>query len=183
MKFVLAPLSNDHARDWPLENYRNLVALILTRAPDSEVMLLGAALQRPQLNEISRSFPSDRVINTAGRYSWRRSSELIGQAAVVVANNSGIAHVAAGLGAPLICIFCASHDPGEWMPVGPRVTVLYSHPACAPCCRHGFHGCPINKRCLRVITPEIVCSEIYALCSTAGTWIGERNDTLASASL
>jgi ADP-heptose:LPS heptosyltransferase len=48
-------------------------------------------------------------------------------ATVVVSNDSGIAHLAAGLGAPVVAIFGPT-DPVTWRPRGPRVVAVGGTP-------------------------------------------------------
>jgi heptosyltransferase-2 len=165
MNVVISPVSNDFLRDWPIENYGNLVDLLVQRT-EAKIYLVGSPGQRACINEIVRCFDPSRVLNMAGRTSWTETQAFLKTANVVVANNSGLAHLSAKFLTPVVCLFCTSHDPFEWMPRGPHVTVLYSQPPCAPCCHHGYGGCPVGKRCLRSITPEIVLTETLALAAT-----------------
>jgi heptosyltransferase-3 len=48
-------------------------------------------------------------------------------ASVVIANDSGIAHLAAGVGAPVVAVFGPT-DPATWRPRGPRVAVVGGTP-------------------------------------------------------
>jgi ADP-heptose:LPS heptosyltransferase len=85
-----------------------------------------------------------------------------------VANNSGIAHLAAELGVPTVCVFGASHNPYEWMPRGPVVTTLHKRTGCAPCASGQLPDCPYDKRCLREIGPETVFEAVRRACARKG---------------
>ena len=48
---------------------------------------------------------------------------VLARAGVYVGNDSGISHLAAAWGAPVVALFGPT-DPAQWAPIGPRVTVL-----------------------------------------------------------
>src|SRR6185312_2205433 len=118
---VIAPLSNDTLRDWPLTHFERLAGLCVDRL-DARIDCVGIRAQRVAVNQIVRNFPPDRVRNLCGTMAWADTAGLLRSASCVVANNSGIAHLAAELGVPTVCVFGASHNPYEWMARGPRVT-------------------------------------------------------------
>lgn len=152
---VIAPLSNDPLRDWPLPSFARLARLCLDRL-DAEISYVGIRAQRVAVNQIVRGFPPDRVRNLCGAMSWAETGELVRSATCVVANNSGVAHLAAGMGRPTVCVFGASHNPYEWMARGPSVITLHKRTGCAPCAFGQLPDCPFDKRCLREISPDTV---------------------------
>ncbi len=161
---VMAPLSNDPLRDWPAEHFRTLAVLCIERL-GATVSFLGTRAQRGAVNPIVRTLPSARARNLCGLTDWAAAERLIDQADCVVANNSGIAHVAAGRGVPTVCVFGASHSPAEWMPRGPSVTVLVKRTACAPCGINRIADCPSDRRCLREIPPVSVFDAVVRACA------------------
>jgi heptosyltransferase-2 len=48
---------------------------------------------------------------------------VLARAGLYVGNDSGISHLAAAWGAPVVTLFGPT-DPAQWAPIGPRVTVL-----------------------------------------------------------
>ena len=48
---------------------------------------------------------------------------VLARAGLYVGNDSGVSHLAAAWGAPVLALFGPT-DPAQWAPVGPRVTVL-----------------------------------------------------------
>lgn len=163
---VIAPLSNDPLRDWPMPHFGRLAALCVERL-DAAITYVGIRAQRVAVNQIVRGFPPDRVRNLCGAMSWGQTGELILQATCVVANNSGIAHLAAGLGKPTVCVFGASHNPYEWMARGPAVITLHKQTGCAPCAFGQLCECPFDKRCLREISPDTVFEAVRRACTLA----------------
>ncbi len=152
MRVVIAPFSNDTARDWPLSHYSALIDLILQR-PEGRVELIGSGSQRPAINLLTRGRAAGRISNGAGRLDWSQIEAKLCEADVVIANNSGIAHFAANLGLATVCIFAATHLESEWGPRGSAVVNLTTRLACSPC---AGTSCQNGALCLTAISPEQV---------------------------
>ncbi|MBB2169634.1 glycosyltransferase family 9 protein [Gluconacetobacter aggeris] len=155
---VIAPFANERAREWPLENFHEFIRCGLKDGYDFVVS--GMRGQRPLANVLVRSFPADRVRNACGATTWREMQTLLRQAPFVVANNSGIGHLAADLGQWVLCVFSGSHSWVEWMPRGPKVVTLARMPACAPCERE---RCPNDRDCMINLRGSFAYAEMTAI--------------------
>ncbi len=78
--------------------------------------------------------------------------------AVLVAPDSGPAHVAAAVGVPVVALFGPT-DPRLTAPLGQGHAALWSRPPCAPCFRP---VCAIDHRCLGAITVDEVLAAVRA---------------------
>jgi ADP-heptose:LPS heptosyltransferase len=58
-----------------------------------------------------------------------------------IGHDSGLSHLAAFLGLPVLAIFGPS-DPRRWKPWGPRVSVLRADLKCQPCFETSPENCP-----------------------------------------
>jgi ADP-heptose:LPS heptosyltransferase len=91
----------------------------------------------------------------AGKTSLGGLAAVISDLDLYVSNDTGPAHLAEAVGAPSITIF-GPEDPRRWASLDQR-----RHPAvrrevpCSPC-PHAV--CPIDHRCMRRLTPEMVLS-------------------------
>lgn len=150
---LLSPFSNSALRDWP--HYDALIGLFVDNT-DFQMTVIGAASQRVAADRLVRRHPATRVANTAGVLPWPEVVQRVRSADLVVANNSGVAHLAATLGAPTVCIFAASHSPYEWMPRGARTAIVIKETACSPCGLDLVENCPYGVRCLSEIDAETV---------------------------
>lgn len=176
---ILSPFSNSEIRDWPMVHFAELIRLVHESRPEVEIRVFGTASQRLRANEIVRTFDAAHVFNDCGRMLWDEAVGLIRSAACVVGNNSGIAHLAAGLGVPTVCVFGGSHQRLEWHPSGPHTTILSRVIACSPCHLDHNMGCPYDKACLRQIAPVDVAAAALGYLNSAPA--DRRADRMESA--
>jgi heptosyltransferase III len=102
--YVIHPFSGGSKKNWPLENFRALAALL----PLTVKWSAGP------------EEPLDEAVRFNDLYElgcW------LSTARVYVGNDSGISHLAAAVGTPVVAIFTCT-DPRIWAPQGAHVTVL-----------------------------------------------------------
>jgi ADP-heptose:LPS heptosyltransferase len=103
-------------------------------------------------------FPS-HACDFIGRLSLRETAELMASAGLIIANDSGLAHVAAAVGAPTLILFGPTPDR-TLGPMPRHVTVLRSGLECEPCWfGRRFETCRKQIDCLRKLTVERVARE------------------------
>jgi hypothetical protein len=111
-------------------------------------------------------FPS-HVKMLAGELTLRQTAEVLASAGVVVANDSGLAHVAGAVGAQTIIIF----GPTPERTLGrlpPNVTVLRQGLPCEPCWFQArFRACGRHITCLEGLTVEAVIETIKTVAAIA----------------
>jgi len=83
---------------------------------------------------------------------------LLAEFGVLVAPDSGPAHVAAAVGVPVVTLFGPT-DPRLTAPTGDRHIALWRQPVCAPCFQP---RCPIDHRCMTAITVDEVAAAVLA---------------------
>jgi ADP-heptose:LPS heptosyltransferase len=162
---VISPVSNSELRDWGMANYARLVALLLDRA-DCRIVLVGSGAQHRQLERIAEENGRDpRITNVAGTSDWFGTAEIVRAADLVIANNSGVAHLAAACGTPTLAIYSGSHQPQEWGPRGDSVRAIMAVVPCSPCGFDKLEECPNDHLCMKQIAPETVADQAIAMLS------------------
>lgn len=94
----------------------------------------------------------------AGRDGPELLPALLAELHALVAGDTGVAHLAAALGTPVVALFGPT-DPALSAPRGP-VAVLSRPVPCAPCF---YRTCPIDHPCMRLIAAESVRERVEAL--------------------
>jgi ADP-heptose:LPS heptosyltransferase len=112
-------------KEWPLTRWCRLAEEC--SAWELDVILTGSACDRERNEQIVSSVRPElrnRVKNFAG-LSLIETCSVLANATVVVSVDTGIMHVAAALGAPLVALHGPT-SPRRWGPVGPNVVVVES---------------------------------------------------------
>jgi ADP-heptose:LPS heptosyltransferase len=161
-RIAIAPFSNSTIRDWPPRHYARLIALLLERLP-CEVLLLGTAEQVAASRSLTDQCQSPNLVNLIGRTAWSDLPGLLRSSNLVICNNSGIAHLAAAAGAPVLAIFSGSHQPQEWGPRGMRSRAIMHYTPCSPCGFERLAECPKDHACMEQITPDYVLGQAESM--------------------
>lgn len=144
------------AKCWPSERFRALNTYLLKHSR-VKLIYFGDSGQTELVREICRDFPSDKVLNLAGKTPLKQFISLIDRCHLFVTNDSGPMHVASALGIPLIALFGSTSS----VKTGPYKggTIIHKHVPCSPCYKR---TCPLDFRCMREITAEEVYQTIMA---------------------
>jgi ADP-heptose:LPS heptosyltransferase len=151
---VLHPGAQLASRRWPVERFAAVAAALARRG--WQVLVTGSAGETPLAQQIVQAAP---VIDMTGRTTLWQLGALVKHGALVVANDTGISHVAAACSTPSVIISCGS-DPLRWAPLDPaRHRVLATDVACRPC---AHRECPTLHECATGTTVDAVLSAIDA---------------------
>jgi heptosyltransferase-2 len=150
---VLAPGAVGPSKRWPANAYAALARHLI--AEEVAVWVVGGLEEKTLAAEI---IGETTARDLTGR-DLRNAILALAAAAVAVSNDSGLLHVAAGLGTPAIGIFGPT-SPWHWAPLNPLAATIESKSKieCRPChkpvCRLGHH------RCMRDIPPDQVLAAV-----------------------
>jgi ADP-heptose:LPS heptosyltransferase len=127
------------------------------------VVVTGSVADR---NLAGRAVSGDRVVNLCGRTSLPLLASVLASADVVVAPNTGAAHLAAAVGTPVVSLFAPVVPAERWAPYGvPTVLLGEQH---APCAGSRARSCPVpGHPCLDRIEPASVVAAVAALAPVA----------------
>ncbi len=100
------------------------------------------------------------VLDLTARIPWSQSAAWLAGAAAVLANDSGLAHLAAACGVPVVTIFGPT-IPRHTSPRGPQVTVLRKEGLACLECQH-WH-CPLpDHPCMTQVPAETIWAALEA---------------------
>jgi heptosyltransferase-2 len=142
------------AKRWPARYFGELAQGLAARG--CAVWLIGSQYDRQIGADIERH--SGGVCrNLCGETTLAEAIDLLASASLVVSNDSGLMHVAAALGKPLIALY-GSSSPGFTPPLSSNARVLKLDLPCSPCFRR---ECPLGHfNCMMQLTPDRVLGAI-----------------------
>jgi heptosyltransferase II len=138
--------SGNKLKELGTEKLCRLIPPLLQNTGNS-VVLIGAATDREQGEEIMQLLVNDRIVNSAGAFSLAELPALLSRLALYIGVDSGITYMADALKIPLIDIMGPS-DADDQRPTGNNAFVLRTDLPCAPC-SHAFrapHFCVLGTR-------------------------------------
>lgn len=139
------------AKAWPPDRFRELIRSWGQKRPEAAVLLLGGPAERENIAAVTDGLPGS-VLNLAGLLSLRRSIAVLSRCRLFIGNDSGLMHIAAALGLPLVAIFGPT-EPGRTAPLASRFRLLHHGADCAPC-QH--RECPSDHRCMTSVSIDEV---------------------------
>lgn len=109
--------------------------------------------------DLTAAVAADVAIDLGGRTSLATLAAVYARARVVVAPNTGPAHLAAAVGAPVVSLFAPVVPADQWLPYGHNVVRLGDQQA--PCRLTRARSCPVDGHpCLDGITDEQLRSAV-----------------------
>lgn len=164
------PFTANPVRGWHEDNFIE-VANALQEKHGVRVVLFGGTRDLEPARVIEdRIFP--RPISAVGRTGLRESMALLAKCSLLICNDSGIMHLGAALGIPLVALF-GPQTPDIFGPWGRRCVVVTKRFACSPCRQKFFTECEPSPRgrpmCMENITAAEVLEAASGLLASTGT--------------
>jgi len=142
------------AKQWPARHFAQLAHLLAKEG--YAVWLVGSGKDAAVGSEIT-ALADSHCINLCGRTTLEDAIDLLASAHAVVSNDSGLMHVAAALGRPLVALY-GSSTPSYTPPLSRQAVVLTLALPCSPCFKR---VCPLGHfRCLQDLEPAQVLAAL-----------------------
>ncbi len=151
------------AKRWLPERFAE-AALRIARERTASIALFGSSDERALCEEIAAALGDHPYRNYAGQTTLAEFINLAAACEVFLTNDSGAMHIASALGVPTVAIFGATDDVGTG-PTGANARIVRQKVDCSPCL---LRECPIDHRCMTLVTVDRVTTEALAL-------LGENN--------
>lgn len=139
------------AKKWPAVYFQDLARHHIKQGGD--VWLFGSQADRQACNDVEKGLDGCKVRNFAGETSLTEVVALLSQADQVVANDSGLMHIAAALDRQVVGIYGSTSEKLT-PPLSSKSRTVSIPLDCRPCFKR---KCPYGHyRCLKDLKPEIV---------------------------
>lgn len=154
------------AKRWPETHFARAAAIWIRRG--GSVHIFGGPKDKPVAEAIRAVLPGElreRCHVVAGLTTLPEVADLLSACRGVITNDSGLMHVAAAVGTPLVAVY-GSSTTDYTPPLSDRAVALYLKDlSCRPCFKR---QCPLgHARCLADISPERVMEALDGLLGRA----------------
>ena len=142
------------AKKWPEAHYGALAKQLIDQG--YRIWIFGSPADQAT-GETIVSIAGHHCINLAGETSILEAIDLLAICQTVVANDSGLMHVAAAVGTRVVAIY-GSTSPGFTPPISEEAHIVSRTLDCSPCFKR---TCPLgHKDCLNKLMPEQVLEQL-----------------------
>ncbi|NDY57846.1 glycosyltransferase family 9 protein [Desulfovibrio sulfodismutans] len=160
--------ASEEGRRWPVAYFARFGEAVWERAGIVPV-LLGAGSER----ELARRYAAAcraPAVDLTGETSLDELAAVVSCVRVLVTNDTGTMHLAAGLGTPVMAFFLATAQPFDTGPYRAGSLSLEPDMACHPC-PFGTK-CPHDRACRRAISPETAQAALFSYLETGRFPVG-----------
>lgn len=145
------------SKRWPADYFAEVAQTVLARG--QQVWLFGSKADQ-ELTAVIQEKTHQACVDLAGKTSLAEAIDLLSLAQVVVTNDSGLMHVSAALGRPVVALY-GSTSTEFTPPLGERVKVVKLGLDCSPCFKR---ECPLKHwRCMLDLKPAMVVAAMDEL--------------------
>ena len=154
------PAAGSSARQWPLENFVDLVRMLSQKEPTWKIKVYIPP------KEVHMGLSFDGISDHVQVLYGIPIEELISSVEtckVIVSNNSFGAHLPGYLGVDVVSVYSGVIPISEWRPAIGKQKIIYSEVSCSPCYLTHTYQCPNDMVCLKQISPDFVIKNIIDL--------------------
>ena len=156
---ALAPGAAHATKRWPIAHWRGLSDRL--RQLGLGIVVVGGPQDRVLADELGGN---PDTANAAGEFSLQETGACLARATVAVTGDTGVMHMATGVGTRVVALFGPTVEPFGFYPYTKRAVVLEQDLACRPCSAMGTERCPLgHHRCLADVLPDQVAAAVQQL--------------------
>lgn len=166
---AIHPFGSIYEKTWPIERFAE-TATKLQEQFGLKPVILGAKGDLPGFVKFRHLFP-DGSCDLVGKCGIRITQAVLHKATFFLGNDSGVMHLAAAAGLPLLALYGPT-SPARFGPWGGKTAVIYSDFHCSPCRQKYFTECKAaaggKPACIDSITVETVVEECSRILTSEG---------------
>lgn len=153
---ALAPGAAHATKRWPVAHWIGLAQRLGTAG--YTVVAVGGPDDRGLARQLAAGA---HVESAAGEFSLQETGALLSRARVLVSGDTGVMHMATGVGTPVVALFGPTVEQFGFFPYRAPSIVLQRELACRPCSSTGTPVCPLgHHRCLADLAPAEVADAV-----------------------
>jgi len=145
-----------HLRSWENDKWIQLAKKIF-EAYGYAIAFTGGTEDKEKSESIANFLKKIKIpaYSLSGKVSLAESVAILKRAKLLVTVNTGIMHMGAAVGVPLIALHGATSDK-RWGPLSSSAVVIKSNEKCQPCISLGFESKCQDPICMQNITVDMV---------------------------
>jgi ADP-heptose:LPS heptosyltransferase len=154
-------------RKWPSDKYVQLVDTMMRKYPKHLHVLIGSMAEYDYVESICTRCQNNngQLINAAGKINIRQLLALLEKTDILISNDSGPVHLAAGYKTKTVVMF-GPETPVLYKPLNENSRILYGDIYCSPCINvldnKNFEMCQ-HVRCLEEISVDDILKAVESL--------------------
>lgn len=160
---VVAPGAQWENKRWLAEGFAEAADLFCSQT-GARTILIGGAGDTEICTQV-QALMKTAAFNLAGELTLMGSAAVLGMAAMVFTNDTGMLHLAQAMKVPAVAIYGPTTRELGFFPLEEKSRVAEINLPCRPCTQKGLHYCPKKHfHCMKNIRPETVLNlaiEIY----------------------
>ncbi len=158
---AVAPGAAHFTKRWPTHHWVALVRRLVEKGND--VVVVGGPGDREVAAAVAAS-GGEGAASAAGEFDLLGSAALLKRARALISGDTGLMHLAGGIGTPVVALFGPTVEQFGFFPYHAKATVLQRTLDCRPCSAHGGPTCPLkHHRCLQDLQPDEVLETLRKL--------------------
>jgi heptosyltransferase-2 len=163
---IVCPSATYENKKWPQENFIITASRLISETGAFIIVHGGKA--DTQLCERIAVAAGNNATSLAGSLDLSETAALLGLAGLVIANDSGLLHLAQSQKTPVVGIYGPTTRELGFFPIEHASRVIETGVSCRPCTHKGLDYCPRKHfRCMRDIDTERVISAAKSLLNSS----------------
>lgn len=136
---------------------------------DFKILLSGGDEDRKNAESVAAAMQALGIDaeSIAGKYNLKEMESILAQAKLLVSVNTGIMHMGAAVGVPMVALHGATSIT-RWGPLNDKARNVWAHEPCQPCISLGFESKCTNPVCMQHISMGMVLNAVDDLLRLKG---------------
>ncbi len=150
-------------RRWGMENFAETSKKLSQEGIGT--VIVGGRADLKDVKKFEENVGRENILNFVGKTSLIETAAIISQVDLFVTSDTGLMHIAYGVGTPTVSLFGAGIQR-KWAPIGKNHIAINNDQFCSPCTKFGYTPrCPYSVKCLKNITVDEVKEAVLKLLS------------------